>query len=83
MQEASVVVEKKEKQYVSDNAQLMAEWDWTKNNELSFFPNKLTCGSDKKVWWICKKNHSFCSSISNRASLGNGCPYCANKKVLA
>jgi hypothetical protein len=28
--------EKKEKQYVSDNAQLMAEWDWKKNNKLNY-----------------------------------------------
>ena len=28
------MAEKKEKRYVSDNAQLMAEWDWEKNKEL-------------------------------------------------
>ena len=28
--------EKKAKQYVSDNAQLMAEWDWEKNNKLNY-----------------------------------------------
>ena len=33
-----VMAEKKEKQYVSDNAQLMAEWDWEKNNELGLDP---------------------------------------------
>ena len=25
-----------EKKYVIDNAKLMAEWDWKKNNELGF-----------------------------------------------
>jgi hypothetical protein len=30
------MAEKKEKQYVSDNAQLMAEWDWEKNNKLNY-----------------------------------------------
>ena len=30
--ELSIVAEKKEKRYVSDNAQLMAEWDWEKND---------------------------------------------------
>jgi hypothetical protein len=32
----SIVAEKKEKRYVSDNAQLMAEWDWEKNNKLNY-----------------------------------------------
>ena len=30
------MAEKKAKQYVSDNAQLMAEWDWEKNNKLNY-----------------------------------------------
>lgn len=32
----SIMAEKKAKQYVSDNAQLMAEWDWEKNNKLNY-----------------------------------------------
>ena len=31
--ELSIVAEKKEKRYVSDNAQLMAEWNWEKKKE--------------------------------------------------
>ena len=45
--------------YVSDNAQLMSEWDWEKNNLLGFYPDKLTFCSNKKVWWICEKQHSW------------------------
>ena len=29
-----------EKKNVIDNAKLMAEWDWEKNNELGFNPTK-------------------------------------------
>ena len=47
------MAEKKEKQYVSDNARLMAEWDWEKNNELGLSPQTLTLGSGKKAWWKC------------------------------
>ena len=47
----SVVPEKKEKQYVSDNAQLVAEWDWEKNNKIGLDPYQLTYGSGKKAWW--------------------------------
>ena len=46
--------EKKEKRYVSDNAQLMAEWDWEKNSTLGYNPQSITYGSAIKVWWICK-----------------------------
>ena len=41
------MAEKKEKQYVSDNAQLMAEWDWSKNTGLD--PYSITWKSDKKA----------------------------------
>ncbi len=27
-----------EKKYIIDNAELMAEWNWKKNNELGFDP---------------------------------------------
>ena len=36
------MAENKEKRYVSDNAQLMAEWDWEKNNELGLYPQKIS-----------------------------------------
>ena len=70
------MAEKKEKQYVSDNAQLMAEWNWEKNNELNFAPNTLTLGSGKKVWWKCGKGHEWQARIDSRNN-GNGCPYCS------
>ena len=53
------MAEKKEKRYVSDNAQLMAEWDWNKNSNLGFDPKEITHHSDKKVWWICRANRKW------------------------
>ncbi|MBQ4573037.1 MAG: zinc-ribbon domain-containing protein, partial [Clostridia bacterium] len=75
------MAEKKEKRYVSDNAQLMAEWNWEKNNELGIDPKTLTLGSDKKAWWVCNEGHEWQASIGHR-SRGRGCPYCAGQKVL-
>ena len=75
------MAEKKEKRYVSDNAQLMAEWDWNKNSNLGFNPKEITHHSGKKVWWICEKGHSFDATVANRAN-GKGCPICAGRKVL-
>jgi len=70
-----------EKHYISENGQLMAEWDWEKNNALGINPKSFTLGSDKKVWWICDKGHSYEARIANK-NHGQGCPYCAGKKVL-
>lgn len=70
-----------EKKYVIDNAELMAEWNWEKNNELGFDPETLTLGSHKNVWWKCSYGHEWQATISNR-TIGRGCPYCAGKKVL-
>ena len=73
--------EKKEKLYVSDNARLMTEWNWERNDELSFNPALITLGTHKNVWWKCVKGHEWQATGHNR-SRGTGCPYCSNKKVL-
>ena len=75
------MVEKKEKQYVSDNARLMEEWDWEKNEELGFDPHNLTSGSNKKAWWKCENGHEWEAVIADR-NLGRGCPICVGKRVL-
>lgn len=58
---------------------LIKEWDFNKNVNIS--PYNIGYGSDKKVFWICPNNHSYQSSISNRAILNRGCPYCSGRKV--
>ena len=73
------MAEKKEKRYVSDNAQLMCEWNWEKNAE--FEPSQLTLGSHKKAWWRCKKGHEWQAPVNNR-NKGRGCPYCSGNIVL-
>ena len=70
-----------EKKYLIDNAELMAEWDWERNNELKFDPQTLTLGSGRKAWWKCSQGHEWQTMIYDRNN-GKGCPYCAGKKVL-
>ena len=70
-----------EKKYIIDNAELMAEWKWEKNTELSFDPNLLTVGSGKKVWWKCSKGHEWQATIDRR-SQGKGCPYCSGRNAI-
>lgn len=64
-----------QKKYISDYAELMAEWDWEKNNELGYDPSKITYGSAKKVWWRCHKGHEWEATINHR-SKGERCPQC-------
>jgi Probable Zinc-ribbon domain len=42
----------------------------------------LSAGSGKRVTWICKLGHVFITSASHRVHLNQGCPICANQKVL-
>lgn len=65
---------------IIEHSELMKEWDWGKNNVLGLSPYKLTQGSGKKAWWICKNSHSWEATISSRV-FGNGCKYCAGQAV--
>ena len=60
------------------NPELLAEWDFKKN---TISPYEITAGSEKKIWWICSKGHSYQAFAFNRKK-GSGCPYCDGKKVL-
>jgi hypothetical protein len=61
------------------DTQLASEWNYNKNKKLT--PFDVTCGSEKKVWWICKTcNHEWDSTIYNRTNNGSGCPVCSESK---
>lgn len=72
-----VLSDTKEKKYASDNAQLMAEWNWERNADKD--PSQLAIGSNKKAWWLCQKRHEWQAIICNR-NRGTGCPECAKAK---
>ncbi|MBR2672166.1 MAG: zinc-ribbon domain-containing protein [Oscillospiraceae bacterium] len=61
--------------------ELLKEWDYEKN---TVSPEEITSSSHQKVWWICDKYHSFLMDPASRTRVGKeqGCPYCANKKIL-
>lgn len=59
---------------------LLEEWDYAENGELS--PFQVTPGADIKVHWKCKKcGYLWIASIGSR-DRGSGCPNCANKVVI-
>ena len=61
---------------------LKQEWDFEKNNDSKNHPWNLSKGSEKKVWWKCKKNHSFEMMIYSRTTQKYNCHYCSNRKML-
>lgn len=58
---------------------LVKEWHPTKNGEL--MPTDVVAGSNKKVWWLCSKGHSFLQSLIKRTERSYNCPYCSGAKV--
>ena len=67
-----------EKKYVTDNPNLIAEWNYEKNIVLD--PSQLTLGSNKKVWWKCGKGHEWEATVNNR-NKGRKCPFCSSRKI--
>ena len=48
-------------------------WDYEKNHPLT--PEHFTAGSNRKVYWTCRKGHSYQTTIVSRAK-AIGCPTC-------
>jgi hypothetical protein len=63
---------------LTQNPLLAEQWDFRKN---SIEPSTITAGSHKKAWWKCPLGHSWEAIVKNRTN-GDGCPYCANRKLL-
>jgi len=57
-----------------------AEWHPTKNGHLS--PETIFGSSSIKVWFKCKNNHEWATTISARTRTNpTGCPYCSGYKM--
>lgn len=66
--------------------ELMDEWDYEKNSKEGLYPEELSFGSGKYVWWRCQKDpcgcHSWYVSIVDRTrEESRHCLYCSNKRV--
>jgi hypothetical protein len=59
------------------------DWHPTKNGELR--PEHVTPGTDKKVWWICKKNphHEYLAGVAHRTRHRSptACPICSGRQL--
>lgn len=54
------------------------EWHSSKNGNLS--PRDVTLIANRKVWWLCPKDHVWSASVNERIR-GANCPYCSGGKV--
>ena len=61
------------------NPELSKQWDYKKNKPLT--PDKVTAGNNRKVWWLCRKGHSWEATIGSR-NKGSGCPFCAGQRPI-
>lgn len=60
---------------------IAAQWDFNKN---ALSPDEVLAHSSRKVYWLCKKGHSWLMPISDRTGAKKAnCPFCSGKKVLA
>lgn len=66
---------------VTLNPNLAKQWHPNKNG--NFRPENVTRHSHNKVWWKCPKgdDHEWEAKVSDR-NRGDGCPVCANQKVV-
>lgn len=71
------------------NPELLNEWDYEKNNILGIYPESISPGSKKKVWWklIYKDPNSkkiftfnWTCSVYDRTK-GSQCPYLTGNKI--
>lgn len=73
----------------AESALLRKEWDFDRNSRL--FPDlafdTVTASSSVEVWWTCSRRpetcrheHTWQARVSNRTSLGSGCPVCSGNQ---
>lgn len=57
------------------------QWLAERNGALT--PQTVSPYSNRRVWWRCELGHEYQAAVAARTMGGNGCPYCAGKKVMA
>ncbi|MDM2401888.1 zinc-ribbon domain-containing protein [Mycobacteroides abscessus] len=54
--------------------------EWHPENELT--PDDVSRGSDYRAKWRCARGHEWVQKVTVRAVGGNGCAFCAGRRVL-
>ncbi len=58
---------------------MLAQWDVSNSRK----PTEVTAGSAHRVSWVCDSGHVWQARIQSRIGGDAGCPFCANRSVLA
>ena len=68
----------KEESLGAKHPELLEEWDWEKNKNVD--PYSASCGSNKRVGWVCKNDptHKWDTAIYSRAINKTGCRKCGD-----
>lgn len=58
------------------HSDLCKEWNYQRNSDCT--PEEITAGSNRKVIWRCRVNHSheWVASVNQRVRAKTGCPHC-------
>ena len=73
--------------FAACNHPLLAEWDHQRNAQHGMYPDKITLGSNKKIFWLCSKcpagqEHNFPATGYDRTGKrASGCTVCAGWKA--
>lgn len=67
------------KNYVTDNSEYLADWDFDKNSKIALYPDAVTLGSRKRVFWICHVCGGHWDTVMKER---RGCPYCSGTRAL-
>jgi len=63
------------------NPEVMRYWDYEKNAAEGVVPEDVKPHSDKRIWCVCDKGHSW-KVQAKKLVRGNRCPYCRNQKII-
>ncbi len=63
------------------NPDLASEWDYEKNDDLK--PSDVIPGSTKKIWWKCKRGHTWCARVYSRSLSHASCPFCSLYRITS
>ena len=79
-------VRQKHPSFASCNHPLLSQWDHRLNAQEGNFPDKVTLGSKKMIWWVCDQcpqgcKHSWQAAPTNRAGkVKENCPFCSGHR---
>lgn len=73
------ILSEKERSLAYKNPDIAAEWHPTKNGSLT--PDLISSGSNKIVWWLCKRGHEYDMSVDKK-TCGYGCPICSGRRIV-